>query len=373
MIGDNYTDTLNQLNSVRARQNKFICINDNMKHPSEKLLVVLEEFYISFFPIVSIFELPEGVSNPTLYVDEYRKLHNSVWYNMTHSAYSWLRRVGLLLNSSIGSIVKKVLLDLAYGIIRYVEPRNTGIPENPYNHIRIGSSSTGSTGGAGSGVGVFSTVMAIVCVLALICFIAIRTYIRFCGRSNNTTSNNNNNGNNDSGNSSGGGSGNRQSRSSLRGRNEGQYLSRTSFSGIRNIDGGSDYSVEDAMHERRESFSGLDNYNHEFDSFDEDEVDDVTTSNTSTNNNKNNSAPQVDWYAYENNNPSTGTDNTIDNTNSNAHHHTENNAENEDNISTATLLAATGEEYLNALLTSVGWSEATTEGEDGQERGDNGE
>ncbi|KAJ1431488.1 hypothetical protein B484DRAFT_310327, partial [Ochromonadaceae sp. CCMP2298] len=30
MVGDNYTATLGQLDSIRARQSKFVCINDNM-------------------------------------------------------------------------------------------------------------------------------------------------------------------------------------------------------------------------------------------------------------------------------------------------------------------------------------------------------
>jgi hypothetical protein len=74
MIGDNYTDSLRQLDSVRARQSKFVCINDNMQHPSKELEKVLQDFYESFFPLPSIFELDPGTRNPTLYHDEYMKM-----------------------------------------------------------------------------------------------------------------------------------------------------------------------------------------------------------------------------------------------------------------------------------------------------------
>ena len=74
MIGDNYTDSLRQLDSVRARQSKFVCINDNMQHPPKELEKALQDFYESFFPLPSIFELKAGARNPTLYRDEYMRL-----------------------------------------------------------------------------------------------------------------------------------------------------------------------------------------------------------------------------------------------------------------------------------------------------------
>jgi hypothetical protein len=74
MIGDNYTIALSQLDSVRARQSKFICINDNMKNPTPELEKALRRFYESFFPEPCVFELPPGTSNPTLYLDKYQEL-----------------------------------------------------------------------------------------------------------------------------------------------------------------------------------------------------------------------------------------------------------------------------------------------------------
>lgn len=85
MIGDNYTDSLRQLDSVRARQSKFVCINDNMQHPPKELEKALQDFYESFFPLPSIFELKAGARNPTLYRDEYMRLRrqgDTTWVDL---------------------------------------------------------------------------------------------------------------------------------------------------------------------------------------------------------------------------------------------------------------------------------------------------
>ncbi len=74
MIGDDYNNSLGQLDSVRQRQSKFVCINDNMKNPSKELEQALRSFYLSFFPEPCVFELPPGTRNPTLYLDEYRDM-----------------------------------------------------------------------------------------------------------------------------------------------------------------------------------------------------------------------------------------------------------------------------------------------------------
>eukprot|EP00981_Chlorochromonas_danica_P004547 scaffold912_cov187-Ochromonas_danica.AAC.25 len=97
MINDNYSTTVQQLDSIRARQSKFICVNDNMKHPSEELMGELRAFFLSFFPQPSIFELPKENSNPTLYLDEYLALKKkreedyvSTWMErFEQTAYKW--------------------------------------------------------------------------------------------------------------------------------------------------------------------------------------------------------------------------------------------------------------------------------------------
>lgn len=78
MIGDNATETIIQLDSVRSRLSKFICINDNMKNPSPELEKTLNDFFEALFSIPSPFELPHGHSNPTLYLDEYKKIESHI-------------------------------------------------------------------------------------------------------------------------------------------------------------------------------------------------------------------------------------------------------------------------------------------------------
>jgi len=73
MIGNNYTNVEKSLDGIREKRQKFICLNDNMNHsnPSAKEVVrVLKEFYDALFPLPSSFELPEGVINEYLYLDE---------------------------------------------------------------------------------------------------------------------------------------------------------------------------------------------------------------------------------------------------------------------------------------------------------------
>jgi len=104
MIGDNLTETLNQLDSVRHRQSKFICINDNMKNPSKELEEVLHDFYTSLFPRQSVFELPADRPNPSLYYDEIlaiqqeRRQHR-LYYLLVEDVWQTLRKSQLALLS----------------------------------------------------------------------------------------------------------------------------------------------------------------------------------------------------------------------------------------------------------------------------------
>lgn len=74
MIGDDFNHSITQLDSIRHRRTKFICVNDDMKNPSPKLLKAFSDFYEALFPLACQFELPKGQANPTLYLDEYRAL-----------------------------------------------------------------------------------------------------------------------------------------------------------------------------------------------------------------------------------------------------------------------------------------------------------
>eukprot|EP00002_Diphylleia_rotans_P001092 TRINITY_DN10607_c0_g1_i1.p1 TRINITY_DN10607_c0_g1~~TRINITY_DN10607_c0_g1_i1.p1 ORF type:complete len:1048 (+),score=167.37 TRINITY_DN10607_c0_g1_i1:41-3184(+) len=73
MVGDNITRVLPQLDGVRRRKLKFVCINDNMKgdEPNIPVLDAIHDLYESFFPIPSSFELSSGVENRHLHVDDY--------------------------------------------------------------------------------------------------------------------------------------------------------------------------------------------------------------------------------------------------------------------------------------------------------------
>eukprot|EP00941_MAST-03F_sp_MAST-3F-sp1_P002576 g2576.t1 len=71
MIGDDFNATQQKLDSVRARKPKFICINDDMENPTDEVLLELHDFYNSFFPKPSSFELPQGRENEILRLDEY--------------------------------------------------------------------------------------------------------------------------------------------------------------------------------------------------------------------------------------------------------------------------------------------------------------
>ncbi len=54
---------------------KFICLNDDMNKthaPDPRLLTALKEFFVSYYPKPSPFELPEDKPNPVLYMDELR-------------------------------------------------------------------------------------------------------------------------------------------------------------------------------------------------------------------------------------------------------------------------------------------------------------
>ena len=63
MLGDDINETLAKLDSVRARKPKFVCLNDNMHHPSPALLRALHEFYEAVLPMRSQFELKSPVRN----------------------------------------------------------------------------------------------------------------------------------------------------------------------------------------------------------------------------------------------------------------------------------------------------------------------
>eukprot|EP01121_Diplochlamys_sp_Union-15-3_P012990 TRINITY_DN3965_c0_g1_i3.p1 TRINITY_DN3965_c0_g1~~TRINITY_DN3965_c0_g1_i3.p1 ORF type:complete len:223 (+),score=22.71 TRINITY_DN3965_c0_g1_i3:245-913(+) len=91
MIGTNSTDVTRALDGIRHRKQRFICLNDNMNHSnphSKEVVKVIHEFYLSLFPERSSFELPDGVFNKHLHLDEYlnaqqkQQLKRSIVYGL---------------------------------------------------------------------------------------------------------------------------------------------------------------------------------------------------------------------------------------------------------------------------------------------------
>ena len=72
MIGDNFNETREKLDGIRAKRTKFICVNDDMNDPSPALLDMLHAFYEGMVPKSSPFELPPGHRNPFSRIDEMR-------------------------------------------------------------------------------------------------------------------------------------------------------------------------------------------------------------------------------------------------------------------------------------------------------------
>lgn len=119
MINDNFTETLSQLDSIRARQSKFICVNDNMKNPSPELEKALRQFFEAFYPEPSPFELPPNKRNPTLYMDEYRQMKEDPMFLLPKMIQDSLVMVDNLLFLPI----RQVTLSLARQIVDSLEER----------------------------------------------------------------------------------------------------------------------------------------------------------------------------------------------------------------------------------------------------------
>ena len=71
MLGDDFNKTKEQLDSIRARQVKFICVNDNIDRMTPDLFGLLNDFFVSYYPKPSRFELPPGQRNAFLRYDDY--------------------------------------------------------------------------------------------------------------------------------------------------------------------------------------------------------------------------------------------------------------------------------------------------------------
>ena len=68
MVGDDLNKTRDQLASIRARRTKFVCVNDDMRDPTPAHARLLRDFYLSFFPRPSRFELRGGRVNTSTHL-----------------------------------------------------------------------------------------------------------------------------------------------------------------------------------------------------------------------------------------------------------------------------------------------------------------
>jgi hypothetical protein len=64
-----------QLDEIRYKLPKFVCLNDDMNktQPNEKVVKSLHQFYNWYFPEISQFELPQGKMNKFLHIDDFEK------------------------------------------------------------------------------------------------------------------------------------------------------------------------------------------------------------------------------------------------------------------------------------------------------------
>ncbi|KAL3270725.1 hypothetical protein HHI36_021251 [Cryptolaemus montrouzieri] len=73
-LNSNVTDVVGHLDDIRSEPRKFICLNDNLDHTktveNEFITSVIYDFYMSFFPFPSKFELPKEYRNRFLHIDE---------------------------------------------------------------------------------------------------------------------------------------------------------------------------------------------------------------------------------------------------------------------------------------------------------------
>lgn len=80
MVGDDDKGVQEKLDGFLKNRNAFICINDNMNktHPNPKVLEALHQFYQTLVPTPSQFELPQGVRNSRLHLDDAEPVDNDL-------------------------------------------------------------------------------------------------------------------------------------------------------------------------------------------------------------------------------------------------------------------------------------------------------
>nr|XP_039262735.1 N-acetylglucosamine-1-phosphotransferase subunits alpha/beta-like [Styela clava] len=96
MIRSNVSTVVGQLDDIRKNPKKFICLNDNINHhntkDAEMVKAVLRDFYETFFPTESQFELPPDYRNRFLDIYALR-----AWKERRDYISSWLRLILLII------------------------------------------------------------------------------------------------------------------------------------------------------------------------------------------------------------------------------------------------------------------------------------
>lgn len=111
MVQDNWTVAKDRLDGIRAKMPKFICLNDDIKtpDPDPKIFETLKEFYESYFPVPSPFELPPEQYHLHLWLDELQAAPSS-----SPGFYQTVRSIALLvLFVSVAGIVLRRLVTMA--------------------------------------------------------------------------------------------------------------------------------------------------------------------------------------------------------------------------------------------------------------------
>ena len=73
MLDGNVSHAISKLDRVRRNGKKFVCLNDNITGDYSTIRSLLIDFYLTFLPFPSFFELPNDYRNRFLYIEDYTR------------------------------------------------------------------------------------------------------------------------------------------------------------------------------------------------------------------------------------------------------------------------------------------------------------
>eukprot|EP00041_Stephanoeca_diplocostata_P039414 m.1624021 g.1624021 ORF g.1624021 m.1624021 type:complete len:1659 (-) comp25387_c0_seq5:5707-10683(-) len=127
MVRNNLSIVMDQLDAIRRSPRKFVCLNDNIDHrksEAQEIVGALHSFYESFFPKRSQFELPIGLRNRFLHMDDLRAWQ-SKQTKVVHASRSWL---GVLAVVFVAIVYCRVVRRIRRCWIRLQRKRLPGSP-----------------------------------------------------------------------------------------------------------------------------------------------------------------------------------------------------------------------------------------------------